>query len=316
MKSSAHRFPSESKMRIGHTPTRSRAYVLILTTALVTTLTGCVPAAELSGDFSGGQPQTQTLAYTGSAQNVTVPEGATSVTVVATGGDGGFAGDNAVTPTAPGFGAVVTGTIAVEPGDQLIIGVGGVGQNGQSGSANPGGGWALLNAHGGDGKGETDHLRTSSGGGGASTVQLQPAAGSAALTKIVAAGGGGAGASSGDGSANNHGGTAGKGWNGGNGGDGSSILGAKGGMGGAGPDSWGAPGGHSSNIGGNGGGGGGGWLGGAGGGGAKGSSAGGGGGSGSSFTADDVTSASVALRIQYVESDWPANGAVSLQWHY
>ncbi|HXB12346.1 MAG TPA: hypothetical protein VNZ45_10190, partial [Bacteroidia bacterium] len=58
----------------------------------------------------------QTFSYTGSLQNITVPPCADSVTITAIGGGGGKGPYNA-----PGKGASIKGTFAVNPGTILDI---------------------------------------------------------------------------------------------------------------------------------------------------------------------------------------------------
>lgn len=96
-------------------------------------------------------------------------------------------------PATEGSGAVVTGTIAVTPGQRVGNSVGGVGQEGESTSSDPRGGWGGMGLTGGNGNGAKDHLRTSGAGGGARTIQLANSDGSNDQSLIVAAGGGGDG---------------------------------------------------------------------------------------------------------------------------
>ncbi len=128
---------------------------LAVTASLGLVAAGTNPAAAAS---------TVTFATVG-AHNWTVPQGVSSIEVVAVGGGGG-----ASTPVVPiafgGSGAVVTSTLAVTPGAVLQIGVGGGGASGGPASAsNTGGG----------------------GGGGASVIS------DSSGVRIVAGGGGGAG---------------------------------------------------------------------------------------------------------------------------
>src|ERR1700742_1060063 len=80
------------------------------------------PAPNPSCGQAGTGPQTCT--YTGAVQTVVVPAGVDQVTVTAIGGDGGtdsYPPQNEY----PGWGAKVTGTLAVQPGQELLISVGG-----------------------------------------------------------------------------------------------------------------------------------------------------------------------------------------------
>lgn len=139
----------------------------------------------------------QVCTYTGDVQPLVVPTGVDQVTIVATGGDG--SGDYAwPDDQAGGYGAVVTGTLSVQPGQRLLVSVGGQGEQGGTTSSDPRSGWGGLGDNGGNGNGASDHVRTSGAGGGASTVQLENADGSDLTTVLVSAGGGGGGGASGD----------------------------------------------------------------------------------------------------------------------
>ena len=69
---------------------------------------------------------TQTFGFDNNTlQNFTVPPDVTSLTITATGGQGGWAGaDSSGNPPAGGYQGQVSGTISVTPGDYLTIGVG------------------------------------------------------------------------------------------------------------------------------------------------------------------------------------------------
>jgi Fibronectin type III domain/Putative Ig domain len=69
---------------------------------------------------------TQTFGFNNDTlQNFTVPPNVTSLTITATGGQGGWGGaDSAGSPPAGGYQGQVSGTISVTPGDYLTIGVG------------------------------------------------------------------------------------------------------------------------------------------------------------------------------------------------
>ncbi|MGA2304552.1 MAG: fibronectin type III domain-containing protein [Acidimicrobiales bacterium] len=69
---------------------------------------------------------TQTFGFDSDAlQNFTVPPDVTSLTITATGGQGGWGGaDSSGNPPAGGYQGQVSGTISVTPGDYLTIGVG------------------------------------------------------------------------------------------------------------------------------------------------------------------------------------------------
>lgn len=221
------------------------------------------------------QAATATFAFTGSEQTFTVPAGVTSLQVVAVGGKGGN-GPSAL----GGFGAVVTGTLAVTPGEVLYIEVGENGDDSADCCS------ASFNGGGAGGEGDTD----GAAGGGASDVRRAPlaAVGTLGSRLIVAGGGGGAGMAAG-GAANAAGGACSGCAN--SGAPGSAAAGGTGGAGSA-AGSTGAEGGGgaggSTNLtlfpGGGGGGGGGGRYGGGGGGAATFGAGGGGGGGGSNLT--------------------------------
>ncbi|MFH1005199.1 MAG: glycine-rich protein [Bacteroidota bacterium] len=107
-----------------------------------------------------------TFAYTGAAQNFTVPTGVTSINVDVRGAQGGGTG---------GTGAKVVATLTVTPGQVLQINVGGMGGSGT-------GGWN----GGGSGSG-------GGGGGGGSDIRVSPYTLNFPDRFIVAGGGGGEG---------------------------------------------------------------------------------------------------------------------------
>ncbi|MFA7274849.1 MAG: gliding motility-associated C-terminal domain-containing protein [Crocinitomicaceae bacterium] len=111
-----------------------------------------------------------TYNYTGAVQTYTVPPCVTSITVTAAGAKGGG--------PAGGNGAVITGTVAVTPGQVLQLYVGGMG-------AQPGAGW---NGGGVGWSGAPTSQPASGGGGGASDVRIAPYA---LTNRVVVAGGGG-----------------------------------------------------------------------------------------------------------------------------
>jgi hypothetical protein len=127
-----------------------------------------------------GRIVTCTYQYTGSEQTFAVPSNVSSVNVSATGAAGGG--------TLGGFGATVSGTVAVPAGSTLYVEVGGMGSDtsgGFDGGGSPG----------------SDSVSTpaGAGGGGASDVRTvscaDPCVDAGSLTSrlIVAAGGGGIG---------------------------------------------------------------------------------------------------------------------------
>jgi hypothetical protein len=143
---------------------------------------------------------------TGAEQQYTVPDGVSTLQVVATSGHGGTGGSTTGNIGAGGggggAGATVTSVIAVSPGETLYVEVGGLGGNangqvGGSGGWNGGGGAASIagtwyyppqpqGGPGGGGGGASD-VRTVSCGNGC------PGTGSALDSRLVVAGGGGGG---------------------------------------------------------------------------------------------------------------------------
>jgi hypothetical protein len=117
---------------------------------------------------------TVTYNYTGTSQSWTVPPCVTSITITAAGADGGGASG--------GNGAVLSGTLAVTPGQVFQIKVGGSGGTGASSGGYNGGG---------TGKGANSAANQSGGGGGATSISVSPFA--LANRILVAAGGGGFG---------------------------------------------------------------------------------------------------------------------------
>ena len=229
------------------------------------------------------QVQQATFNFTGTSQTWIVPSGVTSVAVDVRGAKGGSNGS--VAGAQGGKGGRVQTTLAVVPGETLVINVGGrggdlIGPN----TAGPGG----FNGGGAGGVDNVDFNAPAGGGGGASDVRQGVA--DLAHRVVVAGGGGGAecctdanggdggdltsmaGATSGGGSSPGNGGTQ---FNGGAGGGGCNGSGTSGTLG------QGGVGGNGNRAGG---GGGGGYFGGGGGGGCLFGSGGGGGSSFSSGT--------------------------------
>lgn len=114
---------------------------------------------------------TETFSYLGTTETFTVPAGVTSINVRLVGGQGGRGGgDSQGSPTPGGYRGVVSGTIAVTPGDTLTVAVGGGGGIGTSSQGNaPGGSGGQNPLSGYDGsKGGNAGPNGSSGGGGGS----------------------------------------------------------------------------------------------------------------------------------------------------
>jgi hypothetical protein len=136
------------------------------------------------------QAATTTFSFTGAEQTFTVPQGVTSLHVVAVGGRGG-----------PGFGPLggqgapgvtATADLAVTPGTPLYVEVGGNGGGGQEMGLTAAGGFNGGGIGGASGGGSCDGA---GGGGGATDVRTIPrSAGMASLaSRLITAGGGGGG---------------------------------------------------------------------------------------------------------------------------
>lgn len=228
----------------------------------------------------------QDFCYTGANQLFTVPGGVTSVSMYAWGGGGG--GSTGTTRTPGSAGGFATRTLTVEPGDRLLVIVGGGGLrplNATSGVATYGGGGCgtYSGGHGsggGGGRSAVRQLYTIAAGGGGSGSGGEATTAQHANTGVGGGASGGNGASSidstggsgGNGASQSAGGTAGvymgdgtsypgtagtllTGGNGhlGNnrpgGGGGGGLYGGGGGGGGfSGADSWGGSGGGGSSF--------------------------------------------------------------------
>ncbi len=262
------------------------ATVVTLVAAMLVAALVIGPAGAAGAKSAAAVHSTQVFTYTGHPEAYTVPNDVDSVTVLASGGNGGH-GYRA----AGGRGIEVTAhSVSVTPGTQLRVVVGGNGGTGEGGGKHPNSGHGGYNG-GGDGS------KGGGGGGGFSYVQAADGA------HLVIAAGGGGGTGGGVGGPQNPPGTL-------DGQNGSESLGTpEGGHGGT--LTAGGAGGHNSsplvgdgkgggrygggnggagllpNLAGGGGGGGGGYFGGGGGAGSEGTS-GGGGGAGSSFITPHV----------------------------
>lgn len=114
--------------------------------------------------------------YTGHATSVTVPAGITGACMVADGGDGAGVTDPPANDNGGGGGAVVSGCMAVSPGQVLEVSPGGRGHmNGVLGDTNSDGGWGALGATGGNGGNPYGGLGFASGGAGAPPPSSSPA---------------------------------------------------------------------------------------------------------------------------------------------
>jgi Glycine rich protein len=225
-----------------------------------------IAALAVGAGSTSAEADTVSFSYTGAEQVFVVPAGVTSLEVTVLGARGAALG-----PTAGGRGDLVSGTLAVSPGQRLYVEVGGVGAV-SAGGFNGGGAGGVDSG--------TDPRTKGGGGGGATDVRTlsRTNLASVAARRIVAAGGGGAAPGGAGGNAQAAGGGSAGGGAGTQsaGGAGSAATGAEAGIAGSGGKGGSFPGGYS------GGGGGGGRYGGGGGGGAPGGDGTGGGGGGSS----------------------------------
>ena len=296
---------------------RRGGWFSLVLSAVGVALAGAVVSAAPADAFT--LPTSQTFAYNGTYQYLTVPAGVHEIHLTAWGGSGGAGGARSGLYAAPGgFGALINLDAPVSPGDLLVIEVGAKGGDASGQTAGVGGYASGTGNEGGPG-GNVNSVYdgTAGGGGGGATTVIDPSASSTPL--LIAAGGGGGG-----------GGGEIAGYNGGQGGDGGTSVngscdptygpgeygnGVTGGAGGACGDPQAGPGGTSgegeavASEAGTGGGGGGGFYGGDGGadGGGEGGGA-GGGGAGSSFWSPVVTGAVVA-------NGGPGDGGVTVSWY-
>ncbi len=142
-------------------------------------------------NYCNGQTITNIYNFSGNVQTFVVPEGVTEVFAEIFGAEGG-AGSTAGNPG--GQGGQISAYIYVNPGDTLLLYVGGKGQNG--GDAAPGtnvlGGW---NGGGIGGFDPTQPTQKGGGGGGASDIRFASDITLSGRVMVAAGGGGGAGGS-------------------------------------------------------------------------------------------------------------------------
>lgn len=261
----------------------------------------------LPGSPASAQEATEIYAYQhGGWQVAYPPTWAKSARVTVTGGAGGSA-----STTAGGLPAQVGGTIAVTPGDYLVIWVGERGGDAISGHAGHGG----TGAEGNAGAGGSSSSGYGAGGGGSTSVWRGPRETPTPL--IVAGGGGGAGGAGllpGFGEFGGAGGSAGQ--NPTAGGSGGGAGGGASGSAGSTGSPAGTPGGAGTDLGGGGGGGGAGHHGGGGGaGGGLGGGGGGGGGGGTSYVAPSVHASTITAAAALGHEGRPdGDGLIEFQW--
>jgi len=261
---------------------------------------GTVTRAKRRGPAKARVIGTDEFAFIGEKwQHATVPAEANVALLEVVGAHGGHADACGASYAPGGDAAKVTGRLAVVPGQELRVGVGGYGGDGHTNESPGVGGWGGT-GHGG--RGGSSSTRDGGGGGGASAVER-----GGQVLVVAGAGGGGGGsgsicAISEDGGA---GGAAGE-----TGESGGHLGGGEGGRGGARADGHGGTGGHGTDAAGAAGGGGAGYRGGEGGeGGSTGGGGGGGGGGGSSFTSEDID-------LTQVSTADIRNGHVLITWEH
>jgi hypothetical protein len=174
---------------MSRSPARRLTAALALAGALFTAVLWTVLSSASAAPSSGTTIVTTIFNTTGGEQTFAVPDGVTSLDVVAVGGRGGNG------QGVGGFGAVATAGLAVTPGQIIFIEVGGNGALGGSGGETGG-----LGGFNGGGDGQNTNGNGGAGGGGASDIRtisradgnVQSSLNSRLLIAGGGAGGGGA----------------------------------------------------------------------------------------------------------------------------
>ena len=294
---------------------------------LAAALSLALPVGLVAGALSGAsvasaaETPSQTFTFSDATQYFTVPVGVYNINLVASGGAGG-GGDQTA-----GKGATITESVPVNPGDTLVVEVGGAGAPGGTNNTVSGGGAGGLSSgdamNGGAGGGVNFLVDGDSGGGGGGGTQVVDATTNTIL--VVAGGGGGGGGNGSSGGVPGAGGPGGSAVDNGafttTGGQATAPYGGQGGAGGL-SAATGVPAGANGGtpktgaLAGGGGGGGGGYAGPGGGGGGNGGAGGGwasyeggggGGGGGDSYVPDSATGISMAPNAT-------GNGHVTVSW--
>lgn len=145
-------------------------------TRLMGALALCWSSEAIAQSCAPGETA-QSYAFTGAQQTVTVPAGVSSATVYLSGAQGASGiSSGANIGGSGGMGALVSGTLAVTPGEVLTIGVGGSGST----AINPGGLGGLT---------QNNATRGATGGGATDILR--------GVTRLAIAGGGGGGGNAG-----------------------------------------------------------------------------------------------------------------------
>ena len=166
-----------------------------VTRALLAAVIGGVSGAQFAAGAAAAAPQTWTFGYAGpQVQHFTVPNGVTQLSAIVTGAAGGQTNNQIATP---GGGGITIATLAVTPGQQFTIWVGGNG-NGDDGKGRGGWGFGCGGARGTTGN---SGAKNGGGGGGGSAIVLgsytnndcDAVASVTSAPVLIAAGGGGGG---------------------------------------------------------------------------------------------------------------------------
>ena len=151
---------------------------------------GALCLVWVTGQADAGAATVKRFGFTGAVETFVVPDGVSSIHVVAIGGKGGRGAGAAADG---GFGALATADLAVTPGQQLLISVGGNGADATNGLGGAGG----FN-RGGNGGTSGSAAAGKGGGGGGGWSEVYRSEGLLAGF-VIAAGGGGSGGGSGGG---------------------------------------------------------------------------------------------------------------------
>lgn len=171
-----------------------RAAMAAVGVAIAGAVIGVAPAGARTSAAATAPsaPSTQLFGFTGGTQFFTVPDGVHRIHLTAAGGAGGSGGERSGLYAAPGgLGALIDLDAAVNPGDTLVVQVGGQGGNTSGQSAGGEGSSAGSGENGGPGGNvnSTDD-GTAGGGGGGGTTVVDATTG---IRFLIAAGGGGGG---------------------------------------------------------------------------------------------------------------------------
>lgn len=190
-----------------------RRALVVLTRWLITPACLCViwglalagtAGADPSNCTTSGTTTTCTYASTGGEQQFVVPANVASIDVTAVGAPGGTVDDVGLAgqPGLGGYGAVVSGAVAVTPNETIYVEVGGLAQAGyESYEVNPATATAGVGGFNGGGNGAAyPEYTASGGGGGASDIRTvscgspcNPESSASLASRVLAAGGGGGG---------------------------------------------------------------------------------------------------------------------------